>query len=91
MEGGVFEPDGRFYDVCTGFQRNSRYCGLFFFFFLRKGGEGKGEGGLNVSAFFLGHLRVIFERDGLGGGVCVGAAVDGGVWINGEGGAVGDG
>ena len=62
-----------------------------FFFFLRKGGEGKGEGGLNVSAFFLGHLRVIFERDGLGGGVCVGAAVDGGVWINGKGGAVGDG
>lgn len=44
-----------------------------------------------MSAFFLGHLRVIFERDGLGGGVCVGAAVDGGVWINGEGGAVGDG
>ena len=50
-----------------------------------------GGGGLNVSAFFLGHLSVIFERDGLGGGVCVGAAVDGGVWINGEAGAVGDG
>ena len=49
------------------------------------------EGGLNVSVFFLGHLRLIFERDGLIGGVCVGAAVDGGVWINGEGGAVGDG
>ena len=49
------------------------------------------EGGLNVSAFFLGHLSVIFERDGLGGGVCIDAAVDGGVWINGEGGAVGDG
>ena len=52
---------------------------------------GRVEEELNVSAFFLGHLRVIFERDGLGGGVCVGAAVDGGVWINGEGGAVGDG
>ena len=59
--------------------------GCFFFcFFL-------GGGWLNVSAFFLGHLSVIFERDGLGGGVCVGAAVDGGVWINREGGAVGDG
>ena len=92
MEGGVFELDERFYDFCTGFQRNSRYCGLFFFlfvclfFFL-----GGGGGGLNVCGFFLGHLSVIFERDGLGGGVCVGAAVDGGVWINGEGGAVGDG
>ena len=64
---------------------------VFFFFFEEGGGEGKGEGGLNVSAFFLGHLRVIFERDGLIGGVCVGAAVDGDVWINGEGGAVGDG
>ena len=92
MEGGVFELDGRFYDFCTGFQRNSRYCGLFFFiYFFLGGGEGGGGGGLNVSAFFLGHLSVIFERDGLGGGVCVGAAVDGGVWINGEGGAVGDG
>ena len=49
------------------------------------------EGGFNVSVFFLRHLRLIFERDGLIGGVCVGAAVDGGVWINGEGGAVGDG
>ena len=39
-----------------------------------------------MSAFFLGRLIVIFERDGLS----VGAAVDGGVWINGEGGAVGD-
>ena len=46
---------------------------------------------MNVSAFFLGHLSVIFERNGLGRGVCVGAAVDGGVWINGESGAVGDG
>ena len=94
MEGGVFELDRRFYDVCTGFQRNSRYCGLFFFFFflvVRGAGGGVGGGGLNVSAFFLGHLSVIFERDGLGGGVCIGAAVDGGVWINGEGGAVGDG
>ena len=63
----------------------------WFFFFGGGGGVGGGRGGLNVSAFFLGHLRVIFERDGLGGGVCVGAAVDGGVWINGEGGAVGDG
>ena len=44
-----------------------------------------------MCAFSLGHLSVIFERDGLGGGVCVGAAVDGGVWINGEGGAAGDG
>ena len=94
MEGGVFELDERFYDFCTGFQRNSRYCGLFFLFvclfvcflFFFWGG-----GGLNLIAFFLGHLSVIFERDGLGGGVCVGAAVDGGVWINGEGGAVGDG
>ena len=63
--------------------------GCFFLFFFWGGGGG--GGGLNVSAFFLGHLSVIFERDGLGGGVCVGAAVDGGVWINGEGGAVGDG
>ena len=39
----------------------------------------------------VGRLSVIFERDGLGGSVCVGAVVDGGVWINGEGGAVGDG
>ena len=40
-----------------------------------------------MSAFFFGRLSVIFERDGLG----VDAAVDGGVWINGKGGAVGDG
>ena len=65
-------------------------CFFFFFFFFWWRGEG-GGGELNVSAFFLGHLSVIFERDGLGGGVCVGAAVDGGVWINGEGGAAGDG
>ena len=76
-----FELDGRFYDVCRGFKKNSRYCGLVFFCWGR----------LNVSAFFLGRLSVIFERDGLGGSVCVGAVVDGGVWINGEGGAVGDG
>ena len=59
MEGGVFEPDGRFYDVCTGFQRNSRYCGLFFFFFLRKGGGGEGGGGVECECVFLG----AFEGD----------------------------
>ena len=62
------------------FKQNSRYCGLGFFWVFWRGR-------LNVSAFFLGRLSVIFERDGLG----VGAAVDDGVWINGEGGAVGDG
>ena len=65
--------------------------GCFFCLFVCLFFLGGGGGGLNVSAFFLGHLSVIFERDGLGGGVCVGAAVDGGVWINGKGGAVGDG
>ena len=46
VEGGVFELDGRFYDFCTGFQRNSRYCGLFFFiYFFLWGGRGVGVGG----------------------------------------------
>ena len=44
-----FELDGRFYDVCRGFKKNSRYCGLFFFL----------SGEVERECVFLG----AFERD----------------------------